>query len=398
MTSARIRNKRQPSPPRQIGVNDNAPSVANDNLPCVILLGDLPLISRHPIDRLSPGELARVNRIEAALRGRNRREASRLALDYEASQGITMEERIAAMAPANDIDRMVELALGYVVRRYGETYVVPPPPKGEKRLKGKRKPKVKAEKPADTFPVGDLRQDEIDAVEAAEAKLKSRDLGLRAEGAATMLRIRKAVATRVNKRDVEDGLSERKTLEALRGAHVAKSTRPTDMGGMLISDHDGLESLSAKRTRVNGDPIIPAVSAIQKSAGLRFRTDYEMVDPEKELTPPTLLRESKSHGGGGEGYAEKRGEAWARMRATHLLIAGIQPSLDPDSRPMMPNLPEGHPVRRAIFALTEIAGKGRNPNEMTKSGGTRNRLVASLRFALDKAAIVYGVAPPGATS
>lgn len=399
MTS-KAERRRRPSAPRQIGANDNARLVANDDrpIPVILMLGDLPVVSLRPIDELSPGETARVRRIEAALRGRNRREASRLALDYEASQGITLEERIAAMCPANDIDRMVEEALGLAVQRYGEAYIAPPPPKREKRLKGKRKPKVKAALAIDTFPVGDLRQDEIDAVEAAEVKLKSADLGLRAEGAATMTRIRKAVATRVHKRDVEDGLSERKTLEALRGAHVSKSTRPTDMGGMLISDHDGLESLSAKRTKANGDPIPPSVSAIQKSAGLRFRTDYEMIDPEKKLTPPTLLRESKSHGGGGEGYADKVAEAWARVRATHLLIAGIHPSADPDCRPMLPNVPEGHPTRRAIYALTEIAGKGRNPNEMTKSGGTRNRLVASLCFALDKAAIVYGVASPPTTS
>lgn len=395
-----VRNRQAPSAPRQIGANDNRALAANDHAApraVVILLGSLPVISRRPIDELTPGEQARIGRIEAAQRGRKHREAAKLALEFEASLGITPDDRIAALAPANDIDRMVELALGYAVTAYAEDYTPPPPPKREKKLKGKRKPKVKKVDALADFPVGDLRQDEIDAVEAAEIKLRSPDLEVKKAGAETMSRIRRAVAKRVAEKAVSDGLAETKALEALRGKRVEKSKDPRHMGGFEVPGRDGMETLSETKTAADGTIIPGTLTGIQYSAGLRYRKDYEIADPERLLTPPTLLREGRAKGGGGEGYDAKVAESWDRIRTTHFMIAGLSADRAGHSgrgehdRPSMPALPADHPARRAIFALTEIAGKGSNPSELTNSGGTRGRLVDALKAALDVAAIVYGL-------
>jgi len=389
MTSARIRQK--PSAPRSIGAgNDNAPLVANDNRPSVILLGDLPVLSRHPIDRLSPGELGRINRIEAALRGRNKREASRLALDYETSQGITTEERIAAMAPANDVDRLIEAALGFAVQTYAEGYVAPKPVR-EKKLKGKKKPKAKKVDPYEGFPIGDLRQDEIDQVEAAEANLKAPDLAVRKAAMETMARVRRAVETRINKQAVTEGLEDIIALEAARGVKVEKSKNPDHAGGMFVPGRDGLETLTAEKTDKDGEPIPPTLSRIQFAAGLRYRKDYEMIDPARILTPMELGGSTKGASHGGDGWSDKRLEIERRLWSVHALIAGL-----PYGARSMPPLPAGHLVMRAIHAIVEIAGKGSNPSEMTNSGGARERIVASLKFALDCAASIYDLADPDA--
>jgi hypothetical protein len=84
-------------------------------------------------------------------------------------------------------------------------------------------------------------------------------------------------------------------------------------------------------------------------------------------------------------------ESWNRIRAIHLMIAGVEPSLDPTRRPNMPNLPARHPAMQAIWVLQEVAGKGANLRELTNSGSVRTKLSKGLIMALGCAAVVYGL-------
>lgn len=386
MTSARQRRRTGPSLPRAIGVNDNAPAVANDNAPCLIMLGDLPLISRHPIDRLSPGELARVNRIEAALRGKNTREASRLALDYETSQGITTEERCAVMNPANDIDRAVELALGFAVTAYAESYVPPPPPKKAKRPKGMKKPKPEKVDPLAGLLPGDLTQDEIDRLTAADADLSSLDMAVRKKATNTILNIQRAARGRATAAAVGLARDEVFALEALRGSDVEQDAK--EGSPIRVLTRDGLATLSAARQRKDGRTIPPLLTRNQHAAGLRYRHDYEMLDPERKLTPPTPDRIAGAMHGG-EGWEAKRLEIERRLWTIHLMIAGVE--VREGQHSAMPALPDRHPARRAIHVLGEVAGKGTNLWNLSTSGSVRFRNSEALKWALDCAAIVYGL-------
>lgn len=386
MTSARQRRRTAPSLPRAIGVNDNAPAIANDNAPCLIMLGDLPLISRHPVDRLSPGELARVNRIEAALRGRNTREAARLALDYEASQGITPEERCAVMNPANDLDRAVELALGFATKAYAESYVPPPPPKKAKRPKGVKKPKEPKPDPLEGLLPGDLTQDEIDRLTAADKNLTSPDMAVRKTATQTIINIQRAARARATAASVGAAKAEVFALEALRGAEVEQDAK--EGSPIRVLTRDGLETLSTARKRKDGRTIPPLLTRNQYAAGLRYRHDYEMIDPERTLTPPSPDRVAGPvHGG--DGWDKKRLEIEQRIWTIHLMIAGVEAREGQHSA--MPALPDRHPARRAIHVLNEVAGKGTNLWNLSQSGSVRFRNSEALKQALDCAAIVYGL-------
>jgi hypothetical protein len=65
--------------------------------PTLSFLGDLPLVTLTPLDRLHPATLARIDRVERALAAADRLAASRLILAIEADMGITTADRIAAM-------------------------------------------------------------------------------------------------------------------------------------------------------------------------------------------------------------------------------------------------------------------------------------------------------------
>lgn len=391
MIDARQRRRRLgPSAPRTIGsANDNRPDVANDHdtpRPVVLMLSGLPVVSCRPLDELTPGEQARVARIEAAQRGRNHREAARLALEFEAALGITAEERIAALAPANDLDRAIDAALGFATAAYAESYVAPPPPKREKRLKGVKKPKAVKVDPLEGLLPGDLTQDEIDRLTTADADLSSPSLDVRAKAKTAIASIQRSACARANKAEVSVARAEVFALEALRGSVVEQDAKAGSP--IVVASRDGLETLSATRTRKDGRTIPPLLTRIQFVAGTYFRKDYEMADPEKKLTPPDPDRLA-SHGGGGDGWAEKQMEIQRRIWSIHLMIAGVE--VRDGARSAMPALPERHPARRAIHVLNEVAGKGTNLWNLSRSGSVRFRNSEALKRALDVAAIVYGL-------
>lgn len=222
-------------------------------------------------------------------------------------------------------------------------------------------------------------------IDEAEAQLSSPDLETRKAGRDLMAKVNGEIDTELAKRVRAAGEEETAALAEARGDRVK---RPKDSTSTLELSRDGLETLSALRRRKDGYPIPPLLSRTQHAAGLRYRHDYEMADPEKKLTPPDPDRVS-SHGGGGEGWAEKQTEIQRRLWSIHLMIAGIE--VREGERSAMPALPERHPARRAIHVLNEVAGKGTNLWNLSRSGSVRFRNAEALKSALDCAAIVYGL-------
>lgn len=202
-----------------------------------------------------------------------------------------------------------------------------------------------------------------------------------------------AQLARIDEARAKTDLEELRGLEALRGLEITPS-RIEGAVGVPEATRDGMKNLTRGWTdRVTKEPMPPALDphGTLYAAGLLYRTDYERLDPEKKLTPPTLLREGKSQSGGDD-YANKIAESWDRVRTIHLMIAGVEPSREPGRRPNMPNLPAGHPSMRAIHALQEIAGKGRALSDMTSSGSVKARIREDLIHALEACEIVYGLA------
>lgn len=220
-------------------------------------------------------------------------------------------------------------------------------------------------------------------IDEAEAQLRSSDLETRKAGRDLMAKVNREIDTEVERRVRVASEAEAEAAAAARGDRIARGD-----DGTLTLSRDGLETLSALRKRADGFPIPPLLTRIQHAAGLRYRHDYEMADPEKKLTPPDPERIS-SHGGGGEGWAEKQMEIQRRIWTIHLMIAGIE--VREGERSAMPALPERHPARRAIHVLNEVAGKGTNLWNLSRSGSVRFRNAEALKVALDACAIVYGL-------
>lgn len=218
----------------------------------------------------------------------------------------------------------------------------------------------------------------------AEAHLSSADLQTRKAGRDLMAKVDGEIDTELARRTREVGEAETIAMAEARGAtvRIGKDT------GTVTVTRDGLATLSAIRyDRETRLPIPPTIDETQLAAGLRYRADYERVDPGKGLTPPT----AKGRGGGGEGFADKRAESWDRVRTIHLMIAGIERSQDSERRPNMPNLPDKHPAMQAIWVLQEVAGKGSNLRDLASSGSVRARLSKALVLALGCASICYGL-------
>ena len=212
----------------------------------------------------------------------------------------------------------------------------------------------------------------------AQDQVASTNLDLRRVGQRTMEALEQEIAAKRAAGDVEAGLTERRGLEALRGMEIGASKVEGAVGAPKIT-RDGLETLLTSHS----------ISLIQHAAGLRYRTDYEAIDPEKGLTPPSI-DQTRNVSRGGEGYAAKRREIEERVFGIHCMICGIDAPKG-EQRASLPSLPAGHPAMRAIYALNHIAGRGDNLGDMTTSGSVKARIREDLIFALDACAIAYGL-------
>tara|TARA_R110002051_G_scaffold22502_2_gene58160 strand:+ start:974 stop:1765 length:792 start_codon:yes stop_codon:yes gene_type:complete len=211
-------------------------------------------------------------------------------------------------------------------------------------------------------------------LDQAEARLASPDLGSRRQGAAQMARVLAEVDEELDRRRRLTDEGEIKALALARGDRVIE---PKDIGSLQVS-RDGLDTMRSAG----------AIGSVEYAAAMMYRADYERLDPESGLTPPSPDA-SRSISHGGDGWAVKRREIADRIRSVHLMIAGVDRG--PGETAAMPALPAGHPVMRAIFALEEVAGKGSNLRDLTSSGSGRARLSKSLILALGCCAIVYGL-------
>lgn len=213
----------------------------------------------------------------------------------------------------------------------------------------------------------------------AGAKLTSADLAIRRDGHRMLEALDREVDARLANREADTNLQELRGLEALRGFDIGVSMHEGSRGAPRAT-RDGLETMLTKGS----------LSLVQHAAGLRYRIDYEMIDPEKALMPPSLDVTAKKVVRGGDHWADKRREIEERIFTIHLMICGVE--VRKDQRHSLPRLPAGHPHMRQIHALTMIAGKGKNLSELNSSGRASARMSADLQDGLDVAAIVYGLA------
>lgn len=212
----------------------------------------------------------------------------------------------------------------------------------------------------------------------AEANLASADKAKQREGAQAMIELEQALASETDARHMKRVRAEIAALERARGgALVTEQARDQrgETGERYRVQRDGLATLLS----------VGSITTAQHAAGLRFRTDYEMLDPERGLTPPALDQTRKA-GRGGDTFAAKRKEVEERVRD---LEASIQ-SADRTCKGAL-GRSDVERTGRAVWAIREVAGKGSSLRGLSNSGSVIAATGEALRLALDHAAIAYGL-------
>ncbi|MGX1745037.1 MULTISPECIES: hypothetical protein [unclassified Brevundimonas] len=210
---------------------------------------------------------------------------------------------------------------------------------------------------------------------AAEAKVASPDLDQQRDGQRMFRALDAEIDARILERDAKENLEELRSLEALRGFDIGVSDHEKARGAPRAS-RDGLETLLTAGS----------ITRTQHAAGLRYRADYEMLDPEKGLTPPTLDPALRNIVRGGEGFAQKR-------REREEFVRDLEAMIQEEDRTFRGALGKSDVERlgRAVWALREVAGKGANLLTLSSSGSTRTAISEALIVGLDCAAIAYGL-------
>ena len=210
----------------------------------------------------------------------------------------------------------------------------------------------------------------------ADQKVQSRDLDLQRDGERMMRALEQELETRQAEKSVKDGLSELRGLEALRGLDICTSTHEKAKGAPRAS-RDGLETLLTAGS----------IDRAQHAAGLRYRADYELLDPERGLTPPDLNPHNRGKVvRGGEGFADKR-------RQREEFVRDLEAMIQEEDRTFRGSLGRTDVERlgRAVWALREVAGKGNSLRSLTSSGSRITAYGEALKVGLDCAAIAYGL-------
>ncbi len=210
---------------------------------------------------------------------------------------------------------------------------------------------------------------------AAEAKVASLDLDQQRDGQRMFRALDAEIDARILERDAKANLEELRSLEALRGFDIGVSDHEKARGAPRAS-RDGLETLLTAGS----------ITRTQHAAGLRYRADYELLDPEKGLTPPTLDPALRNIVRGGEGFAQKR-------REREEFVRDLEAMVQEEDRTFRGALGKSDVERlgRAVWALREVAGKGVNLSILCAGHETRARTSRALQIALDCAAIAYGL-------
>lgn len=211
----------------------------------------------------------------------------------------------------------------------------------------------------------------------ADQKVNSRDLDLQRDGERMMRALEQELETRQTEKSVKEGLHELKGLEALRGLDMGVSTHERAKGAPRAS-RDGLETLLTAGS----------IDRTQHAAGLRYRADYELLDPERGLTPPDLNPHNRGKVvRGGEGFADKR-------RQREEFVRDLEAMIQEEDRTFRGSLGRTDVERLgcSVWALREVAGKGSSLRSLTNSGSMISKLSESLIVGLECAAIAYGLA------
>lgn len=211
-------------------------------------------------------------------------------------------------------------------------------------------------------------------MQVAEERIASSDLANRRLGHLMLEALDREIDTRISEAKARDDLEELRGLEALRGLEIGVSKQSGSAGAPRAS-RDGLETLLTSGS----------ITTSQHAAGLRYRADYELLDPEKGLTPPPI-DQSRKIVRGGDGFAEKRAERELFVRDLEAMIQ----EEDPSFRGAL-GRSDVERLGRSVWALREIAGKGSNLLSLSTSGSVQKRTSEALLIALGCAAIAYGL-------
>lgn len=212
----------------------------------------------------------------------------------------------------------------------------------------------------------------------ATTKIANRDLDIQRAGHRLLEALDGEIDRLLASREVTARFREMSDLELVRDAILVDVT---------IKAPDGT---TAKTKRVERDGLETLLTAgsltrTQHAAGLRYRDDYELLDPEKGLTPPSIDQTRKITRGG-DGFAQKR-------REREEFVRDLEAMIQEEDRTFRGALGRSDVERvgRAVWALREIAGKGANLVSLSSSGSVQVRTSEALLVALDCAAIAYGL-------
>lgn len=208
----------------------------------------------------------------------------------------------------------------------------------------------------------------------AERRIADLDLAVQRVGHRMLEALDREIDARLEGQAAARDLEELRGLEALRGLTIGTSKHEASKGAPRAS-RDGLETLLTAGS----------ITRTQHAAGLRYRDDYELLDPEKGLTPPSIDQARKITRGG-DGFAQKR-------REREEFVRDLEAMIQEEDRTFRGALGRSDVERigRAVWALREVAGKGANLVNLSSSGSVQVRTSEALRDALDCAAIAYGL-------
>lgn len=345
-----------------------------------VQVGPLTLVGRRAI--LSKRRMAE---IEFALilagddEGAIRRAGDSAIRRIEADLGVTERHRVAAAAPP-----------GAVVGAF-----VPVDGAREALCRLQRRRAILARsaprRPSAAEPQACLTKGEAKRLAKAEAAVAARpgDLESRKRLAAEASLVAGELAERVEASRLAADRLETETLERLRGERVehepgvgaARRTR------LRIASRDGLEMLARSG----------ALDRRLFTAGMRYREQMELLDPERGLSPPAWDAArmagagrtgvaARAGLGGGDGWARRRAQAAERLAALERAIQGKDPTyvgalgVAPVDR-----------TGRSVMALREVAGKGRCIRHLVNGGSGRAAWTRALVVALDQAARWLGL-------
>lgn len=150
-------------------------------------------------------------------------------------------------------------------------------------------------------------------------------------------------------------LAEVVALAELRGETIEVSDKPEHKGRVRILSRDGLERLRDAET----------INAGQYAAGIRYRSKFEMV----EVNLRSCMAGAVAGGGSPAGAADRTADAKAQVKAWEgAVFASFRVARD------------GHD---ALFALREVAGRGRSLRDLSTSGRRQGVFRDRLGRALD---------------